>query len=70
MVCASIQAMEEDNEIRDTLSKYAKRLLEDDEEAAPAPAAAPATGAGLANDTPAIAPMIKTAANFFMSNPQ
>ena len=33
MVCASIPAMEDDNDIRDTLAKYANDVLE--EEAAP-----------------------------------
>ena len=34
MVCASIPAMEESNDIRDTLAKYANDVLEE-EEAAP-----------------------------------
>tara|TARA_E500000318_G_scaffold96756_1_gene97248 strand:- start:466 stop:795 length:330 start_codon:yes stop_codon:yes gene_type:complete len=34
MVCASIPAMEEDNDIRETLAKYANDVLEE-EEAAP-----------------------------------
>jgi hypothetical protein len=35
MVCASIPAMEDDNSIRDTLVKYAKDVLEEEEDAAP-----------------------------------
>tara|TARA_R110002050_G_scaffold7510_4_gene28946 strand:+ start:258 stop:590 length:333 start_codon:yes stop_codon:yes gene_type:complete len=35
MVCASIPAMEEDTDIRDTLAKYANDVLEDEEDNTP-----------------------------------
>ena len=35
MVCASIPAMENDNDIRDTLAKYANDVLEDEEDNTP-----------------------------------